>query len=76
MNEKCIGNVKEFGQNIKAEHLISIFNQMEIEAKDQDLPAITLITSLYGPGEVEPGDFAPEIYFVLRKVEEDVNESV
>lgn len=69
INEKV--KAKILGLKLTNEHLLSLFEEIAADVKIREIPAATLVVACFEYGDLEPGDFAPELHFVVRKVDNE-----
>lgn len=51
---------------------LEMFETLCADCKQNDLPSSAVIATMYTEdSKLEPGDFAPEIHFVVRRVADD-----
>lgn len=69
-------NVKQkiLGLKLTPELLLDCYTAIAEDAVIREVPAGTLIIPLYEDGDLESGDYAPELHFVVRVVEGINNE--
>ncbi len=68
---ECANKIMSFGGDKEIRlSFLSMFNHMAEEGDKGNVPASTMILQLYdNDSNLQPGDWAPEIHFVLRKVD-------
>lgn len=60
---------KILGLKLTNESLLSLFEEIAADVEIRDIPAATLVVACFEDGDLEPGDFAPELHFVIRRTE-------
>lgn len=66
--DACKQIIMKFGDNESIRRgLIDLFNAASNEAQTKGLPASTLVIPFYD-NNLKPGDWAPELHIVVRKV--------
>jgi hypothetical protein len=68
LNDKV--KAKILGLRLTNESLLAMFEEIAADVKIREIPSGTLIVPLYEDGDLKPGDFAPELFFVIRRVEQ------
>ena len=53
---------------------LELFAAIAADAEMRNLPSATCIATIYEEGDLSPGDWAPELHFVVRKVAEPESE--
>lgn len=66
LNDKVSGNIS--ATKITPELMLQVFENIAGDCLIRESPAGTLVVLLYKDGDLEPGDFAPELHFVVRRV--------
>lgn len=61
---------KILGVKVNNEAYLELFEAIMADAQIRELPAATCVVCLYDEGDLQPGEFAPELHFVVRKVAE------
>lgn len=49
---------------------LELFEAIAADAEISDIPSATCIVPIYDEGDLSPGDWAPELHFVIRRVAE------
>lgn len=72
IRKECVEKILSLGENQPIRKaFLQMFEQMAKEADKNGDPASTVILQLYDEdSKLQPGDWAPELYLVLRKVED------
>lgn len=73
ISTKCKQFIMRLGDNDEIRKgFIELFEAFSNEPMNQELPAVTYILPCYDEScELQPGDWAPQIHLVLRKVEDE-----
>jgi len=69
--EACVDKIMALGDNESLRQgFRDIFIAVSNDAETQDLPSATLVVPLYDEAcNLQPGDWAPEIHLVIRKID-------
>jgi len=60
---------------INPEAMLELFDAVTADAFIRELPSATCVVLCYEDGDLEPGEYAAELHFVVRKVAEPEPES-
>ena len=66
LNEAVTAKVLALKVNPQA--YVELFEAIAADAAMRDIPSATCIVPIYAEGDLQVGDFAPELHFVVRRV--------
>ena len=66
---------KIMGLKVNNQAYLELFEAIAADAAMRDVPSATCIVPVYEYGDLSPGDWAPELHFVVRQVAEPEPES-
>lgn len=69
LTEKVKQNI--LNTKINPELMLQVFENIAGDCQIRESPAGTLIVTIYKEGDLDVGDYAPELHFVVRKVIEE-----
>ena len=67
INDKI--KAKIMGLKVAPEHILAVFEDIAADVRIREIPSATLVVPLFEDGDLEHGDFAPELHFVIRRAE-------
>ena len=59
---------KIMGLKVNNQAYLELFEAIAADAEIRGVPSATLVVTVYGEGDLSPGDWAPELHFVVRRV--------
>ena len=68
LNDAVVDKIHRLKINNQA--YVELFAAIAADAEMRNLPSATCIATIYDDGDLSPGDWAPELHFVVRKVAE------
>jgi len=66
---------KILGVKVSNQAYLELYEAIMADAQIRELPCATCVVLLYEEGDLSPGDWGPELHFVVRKVEEPETDS-
>ena len=61
---------KIMGLKVDNQAYLELFEAIAADANIRGVPSATLVVTIYGEDDLSPGDWAPELHFVVRQVAE------
>lgn len=68
INKRCQDNI--LSMKVSPGAFLELFESIAADIEIRESPAGTLVVLCYKEGDLEVGDFAPELHFVVRRVAE------